>query len=96
MPSVTNKGGHVSQNGNVQNYAGVDQAVATQIPAVPATATWVITLKNVPTLTNFVVGQALTYNSKGTNNHNADNNLVVTQVNGPAKYTCNGNWPMNT
>ena len=93
MPSVTNKGGHISQNGNAQNYAGVDQAVATQTG--PAAATWVITLTNVPTQANFLVGQALTYNSKGTNNHNADNALAVVQVNGPTKYTCNGNWPMN-
>src|SRR3989337_1242753 len=95
MPSVTNKGGHISQNGNAQNYAGVDQAIATQIPTAPTTATWVVTLTNVPTQANCLAGQALTYNSKGTNNQNADNNLVIVQVNGPTKYTCTGNWPMN-
>jgi hypothetical protein len=94
MPSVTNKGGHISQNANPDNYAGVDQATATQTG--PAAASWVVTLTNVPTVANFQVGQALTYNSKGTRNPNADNNLTVTSVNGPTKYTCNGNWPMNT
>ncbi len=93
MPSVTNKGGHIYQNNNAANYAGVDEAKATQ--TVAGTATWVVTLNNVPTIANFTPGQALVYNSKGTNNHNADNMLTVTSVNGPCKYTCTGNWPMN-
>lgn len=92
MPSVTNKGGHICQTANTANYAGVDEAVATQNGAA---ATWVVTLKDVPTIANFTVGQALTYNSKGTTNPNADNALTVTSVNGPTKYTCTGNWPMN-
>jgi hypothetical protein len=45
MPSVTNKGGHISENANPDNYAGVDQATATQTG--PAAASWVVTLTNV-------------------------------------------------
>ena len=96
MPSVTNKGGHIYQSLDTKNYAGVDEAKGTKTLA--NTATWVLTLKDVPTKTNFIPGQSLTYNSKGTNNHNADNILnilTVTSVNGPAKYTCSGNWPIN-
>jgi len=59
------------------------------------TATWVVTLNKVPSKSNFTSGQHLIYNSKGTNNHNADNFLTVTSVNDPCKYTCTGNWPIN-
>ncbi|MFY9227138.1 MAG: hypothetical protein WAQ98_30995 [Blastocatellia bacterium] len=93
MPSATNKGGHIYQSIRTDNYAGVDEATVTQLNA--NTGTWVVTLKDIPTKANFAVNQTLVYNSKGTNNHNADNNLTVTSVNGPAKYTCRGNWPMN-
>jgi hypothetical protein len=93
MPSATNKGGHISQVGNVRNEAGVDEAKATKTGA--HTATWVVKLSKEPTIANFTAGQALTYNAKGTRNPNADNALVVVTVNGPTKYTCNGNWPMN-
>ncbi len=71
----------------------MDQATATQIGATNQ-ATWVVTLKNVPTISNFQKGNTLTYNAKGTKNTNADNALTVTSVNGPTKYTCSGDWPM--
>lgn len=93
MPSATNKGGSIAQNGNPNNYAAVDEATATQI-GITNQATWVVTLKNVPTISNFQRGNALTYNAKGTRNPNADNALTVTNVNGPTKYICSGNWPI--
>jgi hypothetical protein len=52
-------------------------------------------LKDAPRISNFTVGMALTYNTKGTSNITSDNALTVTVVNGPAKYTCTGNWPVN-
>lgn len=94
MPSVTNQGGYIYQSDNKANDAGVEQATATQVNEGD-TATWVVTLKKVPSEANYTKGLKLTYNSKGTSNPNANNYLEVTQVNGPTKYTCTGNWPMN-
>lgn len=88
MPTVN--GGHVQANADANNYAGVDTATATNAND------WVLVLKSAPTLRNYVVGDGLTYNSKGTRNPNADNQLVVTSVVGPAKYRCTGNYPINT
>lgn len=95
MPSVTNQGGSITADNNHSNFAGVITATAAQTNA-GATATWVVTLRSEPAAANFTAGQAVTYNAKGTNNTNADNALVVISVNGPAKYTCNGPWPMRT
>lgn len=91
MPSVSNPGGHISENSDPKNYAAVTTAEATK---AKTGATWVVTLKDLPTKANFKVGEALTYNSKSTNNPNANNVLVVTAVNGPTKYGCSGPWPM--
>jgi hypothetical protein len=96
MPSVTVNGGSVEQTANPKNIAAVTTAVVTQSTTAPATGTYVLTLKDVPQISNYTVGMALTYNTKGTSNPNADNALTVTVVNGPAKYTCTGNWPVNT
>jgi len=93
MPSVTNQGGSITANNDPKNEAGVMTATATK---AGGGATWVVTLKNAPLKANFTVGQAVTYNAKGTSNANANNALVVMSVNGSAKYTCNGPWPMNT
>ena len=91
---ATIKGGHIESNADPDNYAGVDQAVVTQT-GQEAVADWVVTLKDVPTKKNFTKNEDLTYNSKGTNNPNADNALRVTRVDGPTKYICTGNWPIN-
>ena len=92
MPSVENRGGSIFADNDHDNYAAVTIAKATRLQG--ATGTWVVTLKDPPTKLNFTAGQALTYNSKGTRNPNADNQLTVTTVNGPAKYTCNGPYPI--
>lgn len=94
MPSATNHGGTIHETADASNGAGVIQAKATQ--TVGGAATWVVTLHGVPRRANYTIGQALTYNARGTHNVNANNALTVTSVNGPAKYTCTGPWPMNT
>lgn len=63
MPSVTNQGGYIYQSDNEANDAGVEQAVATQINEGD-TATWVVTLKNVPSKANYTKGLKLTYNTR--------------------------------
>jgi hypothetical protein len=94
MPSVTNNGGSIESNLDPANVAGVVSATATQTGA--NTSTWVVTLTAPPQKANYARGNHLTYNAIGTHNPNANNALVVTSVNGPAKYTCSGPWPMNT
>lgn len=92
MPNL--RGGHISSNENRKNYAQVEEAVVTSTGS--NTANWVITLKDVPRIANFRYGENLTYNTKGTKNPNANNALSVTEVLGPTRYLCNGNWPINT
>ena len=88
MPTVN--GGSVQQDADHDNYAAVTTATATNVND------WVLVLKNPPVKHNYAIGDHLTYNSRGTHNPNADNQLVVTSVVGPGKYKCTGNYPINT
>ena len=49
---------------------------------------WRIYLKGLPAKRNFLKGEKLVYNAKGTNNVNADNDMIVKEVLGPAAYLC--------
>ena len=51
---------------------------------------WRIYLKGLPAKRNFLKGEKLVYNAKGTNNVNADNDMIVKEVRGPAAYLCSG------
>lgn len=94
MPTSSCTGGHIEQQSDKNNYAGVIKAESAQIGS-GNTGDWVVTLKAVPLKTNYTRGMALTYNSKGTSNPNANNYLKVTSVVGPAKYKCSGPYPIN-
>jgi hypothetical protein len=56
---------------------------------------WRIYLKGLPAKRNFLKGEKLVYNPKGTNNVNADNDMIVKEVLGPAAYLCSGPQKMN-
>ncbi|MCJ1253629.1 hypothetical protein MMC24_001441 [Lignoscripta atroalba] len=47
------------------------------------------------TAPEYSVGDPVTYNSKGTNNHNADTTLKVFQVIGPFQFLCTGPQLLN-
>jgi hypothetical protein len=86
-------GGHVEERARPANDAQVVTAQSTQTQG--AKGEWVITLKDVPRIANYTKGMKLDYFSKGTNNPNSRNDLVVTDVIGPAKYKCTGPYPIN-
>ncbi len=91
---MTFQGGCVFESADGNNIAAVTEVRVTQTG--PTTGTWVVVMKSEPAIRNFTAGMNITYNSKATQNPNADNYLVVISEDGPAKYTCNGNWPINT
>lgn len=49
---------------------------------------WIMTLKKEPLKRNYRVGNALTYDYVDEHNNNVRVQMTVTQVVGPAKYTC--------
>lgn len=92
MPTVSYKNGSIRSNSDPNNQVAVDEVQVTQTGA--STATWIVWTHDPPPRGYYTVGEAVTYNAKGTLNTNADNSLVVTVQNGPCKYTCSGGWPM--
>ena len=87
MPTVN--GGSVESSNDPKNIATVTTASASN------TEDWVLVLNDPPLISNFTKDEKLIYNSKGTNNPNANNYLTVTSVVGPGKYKCSGNYPIN-
>jgi len=84
-------GGSVEQQGTPDNCATVLTAESTQAGKGGA---WVLVLKEAPRRANFTKGMKIVYNAKGTRNPNADNMLIVTHCDGPAKYRCDGPYPI--
>ena len=80
---TTHQGGDVFQTDNRDNIAAVQEVRVTQ--NTNNTATWVVLTTAPPRISNFTRGMNLTYNAAGTHNPNADNALVVTNVDGPSK-----------
>jgi len=56
---------------------------------------WRVYIKGVPSKRNFTRGEVLIYNTKGTENQNADNYLTVSEVGGPGYYICAGPETLN-
>ena len=92
MATDHRNGGVVFESANENNYASVEVVRLSQSGHGPAI--WTVVMHGPPRLKNFKAGMALTYNSRSSNAYGSNNWLTVTNVLGPAKYLCTGNWPI--
>ncbi|KAH0045776.1 hypothetical protein KCU78_g169, partial [Aureobasidium melanogenum] len=88
-----NSGGSVQAGANGRLFSVFDvlQKKNTQNPFE-----FLITLRTEGTAApGYARGNTLTYNSKGTNNHNADTNMNITTVVGPFQFICSSPTALN-
>jgi len=89
-------GGSIRSSRDPQNIASVEYILRKE-----GETNWRIYLAGVPRLRNFNRGENLIYNTKGTNNINADNDMTVLAppegdgVGGPGYYICTGPDKLN-
>lgn len=88
-----NSGGSIHINPNGRLFSVFDVLQSTGAAVVYQ---FIVTLSTKgETAPGFAAGDTLTYNSKGTNNHNADTVLTVTSVIGPFQFKCSSPTPLN-
>lgn len=88
-------GGSIESLKDSSNIADVEYLTTEDEIARGQKANWKVSLNGLLRKKNFIKGDLVMYNYKGTNNSNADNCFIVENVLGPGLYICRGESVLN-